>query len=217
MRTVSRSVKSQDSGGRICRNIMLVESLTDQFRRLAMCPSPNCLDAYDPRWSFGQRGISDAWMRGWCYAFALYAQALACCRHPEPVTGLGLVSDGDTTASEQTVSRRPQTIVRFRQVRITVADPDAFFQGIWEGQLAALDAQPAWQVLRAAGASGPLSSARYVDELLDLMYETGTHGIDFLTGYVLGYSEGLLCGRLVPPARVQTERCSTSVGSGENS
>ena len=42
-----------------------------------------------------------------------------------------------------------------------------------------------------------------IDELLDLMVETGNYGLDFVVGYVLGYSEGLLSGRQRHPARVR--------------
>ncbi len=63
------------------------------------------------------------------------------------------------------------------------------------------DEQDEWQQLRAGwdGADiRPLTAARYCDDLLDLVHETGNHGLDFIMEYVLGYSEGLLCGRVIP-------------------
>jgi len=95
-----------------------------------------------------------------------------------------------------------------------VTDQEDFFQGVWEEQLAALDEQGVWTALRHKGSGDPalsdealgtVSAAWCFDALLDLLHEAGNHGIDFVAGYVLGYSEGLLCGLTFPPARLQTE------------
>lgn len=56
-----------------------------------------------------------------------------------------------------------------------------------------------------------------MDELLDLIYETGNHRLDYVVGYVLGLSEGLLCGRTNPPAQIQAECASTSADAIGNS
>ncbi len=173
------------------------------------------LDTYDPTWNFGRAGISDAWIAGFCHTFALYAQAVARQRHQEPIAGIGLVGCPEAAPSPRCATDQPRTPVQFRHATILVADPDAFWQGIWEGQLAALDAQPAWQT--PGMVIPPLTSAGLCDELLDLVVELGNHGLDFVTGYVLGESEGLLCGRTTPPARRQVECAFVSAGSGGNS
>ncbi len=160
------------------------------------------LDAYDADWAFGRSGISEAWMAGWSHAFALAAQQVERLRDPEPLHGIGLVSRQHLPLSAQ--PDQPRTTICFRKAQIAVADLHAFWQGVWEGQLAALDEQEEWIVIASEGSGEslfPLSSARIFDDLLDLVYETGNHGLDFVTGYVLGYSEGLLCGRTVPPVR----------------
>jgi len=155
------------------------------------------LDAYDPNWSFHRRGISDEWMSGWEYAFALAAQQIARGQDAEPPHGIGIMAhdrfswpyQSDDSASSKS---SPLLEARFRQARVLVHDPQDFFQGVWEGQLAALN-----------NAARPASAAWCFDELLDLLYETGNYGLDFVVGYVLGYGEGLLCGRVWPPARIQ--------------
>lgn len=164
------------------------------------------LDAYDRDWAFQRRGISEEWIGGWSHAFALYAQAVARARDSDPLHGLGQVSHTGTVTAQQTCDPQPQTTIRFRHARLRVTSHEDFWQGIWEGQLAALDEQPAWQETQAGWGCAParsLSVARYCDDLLDLVYELGNHGLDFVTGYVLGYAEGLLCGRTFPPARVR--------------
>ena len=175
------------------------------------------LDAYEPRWSFGWRGIGEVWLSGFSHAFAFYAQQAVRIQNAEPLHGIGLVgqmggsrpAEGDTLA-QPTEPLSPST-VRFREATITVSDPEAFWQGVWEGQLAALE-QRVWagcQSLTRGATIGPVSSAWCFDELTDLCYEAGNHGLDFIAGYMLGLSEGLLCGRLIPPAKVQVEELLT--------
>jgi hypothetical protein len=163
------------------------------------------LDAYDPAWNFERRGVSEEWISGWSHAFALYARQITRVRDPEPVHGIGLVYTSASVAGAQPQAQtdQPRAIVHFRQAQLAVADPTAFWQGIWEGQLAALDGQNTWKISGTHATRESFSSARYWDDLQDLFAETGNHGLDFITGYVLGLSEGLLCGRTNPPARVQ--------------
>ena len=153
------------------------------------------LDAYDPDWMWSRQGITNAWMAGWEHAFALAAQRVERARDPEPGSGIGLLASGaPPSPSDRLVSR---STVHFRRAQLQVAAPEDFFQGVWEGQLAALDAQPPWQV--ALESAPPRSTVQIFDDLLDLLYETGNHGIDFVVGYTLGLCEGLLCGRIWPP------------------
>lgn len=65
------------------------------------------------------------------------------------------------------------------------------------------------KIRRDRASWGEVPAARCFDELLDLLYETGNYGLEYVVGYVLGYSEGL-CGRtFFPPAKGQVS-CSSA-------
>lgn len=181
------------------------------------------LDAYDPDWAFGRRGISEEWLHGWEHAFALAAQQAARACDAEPLHGIGIMSRMGVPASEGTGAQR--TSVRFRQAQFQVHDPEAFFQGVWEGQLAALDAQGATTgcsfsdtgtAASSNNVSRQVTAAWCFDELLDLVVETGNYGLDYVVGYVLGYSEGLLSGRTYPPASVSKSSPALFYSSAES-
>lgn len=183
------------------------------------------LDAYDPTWSFG-RGITEAWLTGWSQAFALYSRQIARSTHPEPIHGSELLASDSlaehATASALPAEAPPQT-VRFRKASLQVRDPEAFWEGVWQGQYNAqtlCSPLELWAAMRSAEglpAVGPVTVAWCFDELLDLFTEAGNHGMEFVVGYTLGLCEGLLCGRINPPVRIQAEHASASSGLGENS
>jgi hypothetical protein len=105
------------------------------------------LDCYDPDWSFQKQGISEEWMRGWERAFALASQHAARARCPEPPHGIGALyhpggARGDSPAQARAASLPS---VRFCQAQVLVQDPAAFFQGVWEGQMAALEERGGWK------------------------------------------------------------------------
>ncbi len=183
------------------------------------------LDAYDPDWSFQLRGISTDWMNGWEHAFALASQQMERSQYREPLYGIGLFGCVGKARPAGATANASRTTVRFHNATLQVADPEAFFQGTWEGQMTALDAQGICQALAAAvgdadahtgEAAASLTAAYCFDEVLDVLYEAGNHALDYVVGYLFGLCEGLLCGRTNPPARIQGEHASASIEVARN-
>jgi hypothetical protein len=168
-------------------------------------------DAYEPHW-WPKGSISDDWLTGWSRAFALAALQVERRRFSEsPRPGCEVTMEAHLAAESGEKAERSS--LRFRQASIQVSNTEDFWQGVWEGQMAAVDVQGWLVAVCSSGFSGSaphpgpppslLSSVQIFDEFLEIMRETGNLGLDFVAGYFLGFCEGVLSGRQRYPAKGQ--------------